>query len=296
MSCRRRRESGPALLMPLNEEARVPHLRHDAVPNWRHNSRIQWDLSLHSKTMSNLIKGGVELRNMIIFVLSLTLLVVANHAQAQHVTVALDQDISHDGNVIGRVDNLRLSAGNLTLSVLFFSNMFSVLDATRGAKGDLETDHWSRRIYWVGDTRVISEVGKSADYILLETRIKYEQWTRIDLLFTDVKTRLFQDTKTVVWLLTIPESELWNIRLIAKIVNIKDFPDSLEDWLDLRITESLSLSFPASCGTCDCQDFSQKSGAKLSDIEFVRSGDDSISTHASFSFTKDIDLSACWSL
>lgn len=228
--------------------------------------------------------------------LALTLSLVAGNAAAQQVTVSVNEDISYEGSTIGRVDSLRLSSGRITLSALFFPGLFAALDSTMKAKGDLERDHWSRRIYWVGNTRPVSGVGVREDHLRLETRIRYEQWTKVDLLFSELKTRLFQDTKTVVWLFTIPASELWNVAVVARVLNIRNFPNWLESVFDLRATESLALPLPVNCGSCNCEDFAKKAGAKISDLGFVRREDNSIAVDLSFTIEQDVDVSECWSI
>ena len=231
-----------------------------------------------------------------IILFAFTLSLVAGYAAAQQITISVNEDITYEGNTIGRVDNVRLSSGRLTLSAVLFPQLFAVLDSTMTKLGDLEKDHWSQRVYWVGHTRVLSEVGARQDHLKLETRIKYEQWTRVDLLLSVLKTKLFQDTKTVVWLFTVPGSDLWNVTLVAKVLNIKNFPNWLEDLFNLRATEKLALPFPVNCGSCSCEEFAKQAGAKISDIGFVRREDSSIAVEVAFTFEQDVDVSECWSI
>lgn len=219
------------------------------------------------------------------------LVLVASQSLAQHFTITLDKDITYEGTVVGKVETLKLSSGRITIAAVLLPQLFPVLDATMKQMGDLEKDHWSRRIYWIGDTRVLTEIGQEADHLRLATRIRYEQWLR-----ALIETRLLRDTKTVDWMFKIPQGDLWNLTVLGKVLNIRDFPNWLEDLFDLRATERLALPLPVDCGSCNCQGFAKQHGAALSGVKFVRRDDNSVYVEASFTFTGDVDISACWSL
>ena len=138
-------------------------------------------------------------------------LLVAGHATAQEIKIAIDRDIPYEGVSVGRVQSLVVSVGRLTVSALLLPELLGVLDAKLSSMGDLERDHWSRRIYWRGSTRFLSEIGKETDRLMLSTRVTYDQWTTIDLLLDELKTRVFEITKTVEWMFWIPESDLSDV-------------------------------------------------------------------------------------
>ena len=223
-------------------------------------------------------------------------LLVAGYATAQEIKIAIDRDIPYEGVSVGRVQSLVVSVGRLTVSALLLPKLLGVLDAKLSSMGDLERDHWSRRIYWRGSTRFLSEIGKETDRLMLSTRVTYDQWTKIDLLFDELKTRVFEITKTVEWVFWIPESDLSGVTLRGKVTNIKDFPNWLEDLFDLRVEEALQLSLPVQCGSCNCQELTQQAGLKLSSVNFLRMENGSVNVKIAFDFTGELDVSECWSL
>lgn len=231
-----------------------------------------------------------------ITVLTLAFSLIAIHIPAQEIIYDIDKVVTYEGNTVGMVQSLRIAAGRLTVDAVLFPELFTVLDSTMGRRGDLEQDHWSRRIYWIGNTRVLSAVGQEADHLRLSTAIRYEQWTRVDLLFDTLKTRLFRVTKTVDWKFWIPEAVLSNIALYAKVINIRDFPDWLENELDLRLTESFGLTLPVGCGSCNCEEFANRAGVKFAGATFIRTEDSRVAVQFAFDFTGSIKISECWSL
>ena len=232
----------------------------------------------------------------VIAVLTLAFSLIAGHIAAQEIIYDIDKVVTYEGNAVGRVHSLGIAAGRLTVNAVLFPELFTVLDSTMGRKGDLERDRWSQRIYWIGNTQVLSVVGQEADHLRLSTAIRYEQWTRVDLLFDTVTTRLFRMTKTVDWKFWIPEAVLSNITLYAKVTNIRDFPDWLENELDLRLTESFGLKLPVECGSCNCEEFANRTGIKFAGATFIRAEDSRIAVEFAFDFTGSIRVSECWSL
>ena len=84
--------------------------------------------------------------------------------------------------------------------------------------------------------------------------------------------------------------------MYGKITNIRDFPNWLEDLLDVRVTESLKLPLPVECGSCNCQELTQQAGITLSNVTFMRMQDNRVNVKIAFSFTGALDVTGCWDL
>lgn len=235
-------------------------------------------------------------RTKVVVTLMAALLLFVEHAATQQITLPIDRSVSYEGTPVGKVNSLGISAGRLTVSAVLFPDLFAVLDSKMSQMGDLERDHWSQRIYWVGNTHLLSTAGQQTNHLMLATRIRYEQWAKVDLVLDTLKTRLFRDTKTVEWRLWIPQAELSNVVFRGKVLNIRNFPNWLESTLDLRVEESLNVALPVECGSCNCDEFAKSKGLTISSVKFVRLENDHVTVEVSFNFTGDIDISECWSL
>lgn len=104
----------------------------------------------------------------------------------------------------------------------------------------------SKRIFWNGDT----SINQGGSHLELTSTLRYEQW-----LCAILKTRLLRSTHAVNWRLDITEgARLDNLIATATLTNIQDFPDSLEEWLGLRVRTTVRIEIPAACGECECYD------------------------------------------
>jgi hypothetical protein len=223
-------------------------------------------------------------------IVSSALFFVAGHAVSQQIKISVDRAIPYGETTVGRIDNITVSVGTLTVAAVLLPELFRALDEEMKSRGDLETDHWSRRIYWIGNTKVLSETGKDTERLSLSTRIRYEQWVRLG------KFRVGRSTNTVDWRFWIPASAMSDISLHGEITNIRDFPNWLEDLLDVRVSENLKLPLPVECGSCNCQELTQQSGLELSSVTFRRMEDSSINVKIAFRFSGELDVTECWTL
>ena len=165
---------------------------------------------------------------------------------------------------IGSVEKFEVTSDKEDSSRLLISStvrldsILSVLDSTLNGRGNL-MGRFSQRLYW----RTGTTIRHGGPILGLTSRIRYEQWTRVDLLFETLRTRLFSISTNVEWVLFVEPGGLDKLKIIAEVTNVRDIPPSIEEWLGLRIREDIQIPIPTNCGTCDCTNI-----AKTLDMEF----------------------------
>ena len=176
------------------------------------------------------------------------------------------QDFTFRGQTLGEFTSWNADAGLLIYSAVLPPSLPDTIDKYLIEKGDLETDHWSKRVYWRGST----EMRQGGDELSLSSRVTYDQWVRIELLGTEIKTRLLQDTKWIEWTLKIASAGLDSLRLVVEVTNIKGLPSFIKDDLfkDAYRTE-IVVPLPSNCGSCRCNDLVERMGAKYHGSEFA---------------------------
>ena len=193
-------------------------------------------------------------------------------APRMDISVPIEKEIEWQGTIIGVVERLTVPVAldELSISVVLRSDLLSLLDRILSEKGDLEKESWSKRVYWKGRTK--PRHGGSS--LALQSVVTIDVWTKIDLIFDEIKTRLFEMTRTVYWIMEIPASEIHNLHIIAKLTNIKDFPGWVERELDLTFSKTFNVPLPVACGSCRCRDLSNDWDAKLTKVYFeIENGD-----------------------
>ena len=212
------------------------------------------------------------------------MLLAAGFSVAQELIIPIEVEILYEGTSVGTVQSITVGSGQITVAAVLRPELFGTLDSKLNAMGDLERSSWSRRVYWRGGTRILSGVDQNADRLKLSSRVTFDLWTRINLLFDELKTRLFETTHSVEWEFWIPNAAFSNVSFYVRVTNIRDFPNDLEELLGVRMTEALDLPLPLECGACTCQDLSQRAGLMLSNVSFVRRGDNSVDINITFGF------------
>ena len=153
-----------------------------------------------------------------------------------------------------------------------------MLDSFLKSEGDLDGDRWSRDLYW-RDGTTIRHGGRRLG---LTSKIRFEQWTMINLLFVELKTRLFSVSTDVEWVLYVEPSglenlKLENLKLVAQVTNVRNVPPDVEKWLGLRVKEEIQIPLPSNCGSCDCATVIGSLDARLKQVEFHMGGDRTVS-------------------
>ncbi len=113
--------------------------------------------------------------------------------------------------------------------------LWSDLDALARARGNMGSNE--ARLYWVGPTHARDVAADGST--LLSTRVRFESWAHIKVLFDTVKTKLFQDTKTVEFRVTPRwDGNANRLTLDYALVNIRNFPGEFE-----RLAADLGAQF-----------------------------------------------------
>ena len=207
-------------------------------------------------------------------------MVIVDYPISAETVIPVNQPINWQGKHLGTVESIALSEQGMQVSAAFSRDIPRHIDNYLGGKGDLEGDSWSTRIYWRGGT----SIRHGGSTIGLQSNVTWDQWTKIDVFVGEIKTRLFETTHAVDWELEIPfPTELSNLRLQARIVNIRDFPDELEDLLELRASREIDIPLPTSCGKCTCDELTKALGAKVMRVNFYDSNPIRIEIHLSIS-------------
>lgn len=189
--------------------------------------------------------------------------------------------ITYQGQRVGSIENIRLDAPSRLLisSTARFDSFSRTLDRILTSRGNFGS--CPKRIFWAGNTS-IRDAGES---LALSSRARYEQWICSSTL--GFKTKLFRSTFTVHWRLFIRPGEIENIRIEARLENIDDFSDSLEELLGLRIKENIRIPVPVRCGECDCSQVTGSLNPALEGVGFSRDGE-TVRLKVTFSLEGDL--------
>lgn len=96
-----------------------------------------------------------------------------------------------DGQVaIELADNVQFGQQSHLIFSIELDDLGADIDAGLKSRGDLETDHWSRRLYWVKTEKIEGR----GDHIFIKARLRYEQWQRLPF---GGSIRVFRETKSV---------------------------------------------------------------------------------------------------
>ena len=202
---------------------------------------------------------------------------------------ASSQEITFRGDNVGSFNSWDVQPGFLIYSSVLLPSLPRQIDEYLTAQGDLERESWSRRVYWRGSTG-ISHGGESLG---LRSRVTYDQWTRVDLLLGELKTRLFQDTKWVEWEIKIPPARLDELRLVGEVTNIKGLPDFIDDLLVGDFRTEIEVPLPSSCGSCSCEDLAERLNGKFRGAEFTPSDDGSVRVDLEFTVEASDEALQC---
>ena len=196
------------------------------------------------------------------------------------------QDIDVQGQTIGSIDGLKLGSDpndastlvvRLTANFPSFTHALDHILVTRGNLGSC-----SKRLYWVGNTS-IREDGAS---LALSSRLRYEQWACGLPIIGD--KRIFRDTKTVDWRVFVVPALLDNLRVTAQVENVRNLQNDLEERLDLRVREEISIPLPAYCGVCECSEIMDALRPTVEAAQFSHVEDDMMRLTISFSMASDL--------
>lgn len=120
-------------------------------------------------------------------------------------------------------------------------NFFAQADAIGRAKGNMGSSR--NRLYWVGPTRFTGTDGGWG--FTARSRARYESWTYVELIFDTLKTKNFQDTKTVDLAISPTYQPTTGVITIEyKLLNIRNFPGELEQilrWLGVEFSNSTTI-------------------------------------------------------
>ncbi|MDD9986731.1 MAG: hypothetical protein OXQ31_10700 [Spirochaetaceae bacterium] len=202
---------------------------------------------------------------------------------------ASSQEITFRTDSVGSFNSWDVRPGLLIYSSVLLPSLPRQIDEYLTAQGDLESEHWSRRVYWRGST-VIRHGGESLG---LRSRVTYDQWARVNLLFDELKTRVFQDTKWVEWELTIPPARLDELRLVGEVTNIEGLPDFIDDLLVDHFATEIDVPLPSNCGSCSCKDLAERLNANFRGAVFSPSDDGSARVDVEFTVEVDPEVLPC---
>ena len=201
-------------------------------------------------------------------------------------TTTLQLPISYENQQIGTLTNFQIEGDSSDSSRLLISlsaefNSFGTnLDRILGARGNFGS--CTKRLYWTGNTSILRST-KSA--MQLRSRARFELWYCDDFFGSG---RLLQDTKTLNWLAYIEPSSINDLHLVARIQNIRNFPNWIEKWIG-ELERKIRIPIPISCGSCNCTDMFESLNARLSSITFAHE-DQAVQMNAVFSISGNLTV------
>ena len=202
--------------------------------------------------------------------------------QQSHAPSALE--IKFQGKVIGAIEGLRLQSAKDDSSTLLvqltatFPGFTATLDRILRKQGNFNS--CSQRIYWAGG----SSIRRYGASLALSSRVRYEQWICGFL----GNHRIFRDTKTVHWSISVKPAPLDKLLIVAEVNNIKSLGDDLERLFGLRIQEQIKIPLPAYCGSCECAEIVKLLSAEAKDTRFSTTGNGDVRMDVNFSVASDL--------
>ena len=194
--------------------------------------------------------------------------------------------ITFNGLNVGAIERFKIDNIDpnriVFLTNIRFDSLPENIDTYLRQRGDFISG-CSKRLYWVGNTS-IRGVGTT---LKLSSRARYEQWTCIKVLGKRIKTRLIQDTKTLDWDLSLEQNGI-EFAVIARLTNIRNFPNFLENEFRLRVEKEIKIPIPSRCGKCWCRDIQANLDLKLEKADFSQRSDGKINLEVAISLKNDV--------
>ena len=122
----------------------------------------------------------------------------------------------------------------------------------------------SQRLYWRNGTTI----RHGGPRLGLKSKIRFEQWACVDLLFDTLKTELVTVSTDFEWVLFVEPAGMDKLKLSAQVTNVRNVPPAIEEWLGLRIRKDIEIPIPTDCGSCDCTNIIKTLDAKFSNVSF----------------------------
>ena len=202
--------------------------------------------------------------------------------QQSHVPSALE--IKFQGQVIGAIEGLSLQSAKDDSSTLLvqltasFPAFTGTLDRILRNEGNLNS--CSQRIYWAGR----SSIRRDGASLALSSRVRYEQW----ICGFWGNHRIFRDTKTVHWSISVKPARLDKLLIVAEVNNVKSLGDDLERLFGLRVREKIKIPLPAYCGSCECAEVVNLLSAEAKETRFSTTGNGDVRMDVLFSVASDL--------
>lgn len=162
---------------------------------------------------------------------------------------------------IGTIDRVQIEDSETDSRILIhvdaiFDQFGTKLDKILREKGNI--GGCQQKLFWRGST----SVQRGGETLKLSSRLAYEAWTcprPIRLPFGGKiqlpDARWFGDVRNVDWTLFIKPATIDNLYISARVDNIVGWPNWVEKLFGARITESIAITLPESCGRCMCSKF-----------------------------------------
>ena len=218
--------------------------------------------------------------------LSAVLLSFALSASTALANNTLELPISYQNQQIGTITNLDIKGDSSDSSRLLlslsakFSSFGTNLDRILTRRGNLGS--CTKRLYWTGDTSILRSTGAA---LQLRSRARFELWYCDDFFGSG---RLIRDTKSLSWLAYIEPAPINEIHLVARVQNIRNFPNWIERWIG-ELERKIRIPIPITCGSCSCTDMFDSLNARLSSINFTHEGQ-AVEMNAVFSISGNLTV------
>ena len=204
--------------------------------------------------------------------------------QRAHPSSSSGMEIEFEGHKIGAIDGLSLEPAHddsssflvrLTASFPAFTNTLDRMLREQGNFGSC-----SQRLCWAGQ----SSIRRYGASLAMSSRVRYEQWVCGFL----GDHRIFRDTKTVDWRISVEPAPLDRLQLIAQVDNINSLQNDLELLLGLRVREVIKIPLPAYCGSCECAEIVDILGTAVESTRFSRASAGNVRVDVTFSLASDL--------
>ena len=201
----------------------------------------------------------------------------------EHVPSALE--IEFEGQTIGAIEGLRIQPAadnpsrHLVQLTASFPGFTGTLDRILREQGNFGS--CPSRLYWSGG----SSVRRDGASLALSSRVRYEQWVCSSFWG---KTRIFRDTKTVAWRISVESSPLDELLLVAEVDNVRSLQDDLERLLGVRVRDEIKIPLPAYCGSCECDKIVDILGPAVESTRFSRTSGGGMRIEVKFSVASDL--------
>ena len=192
--------------------------------------------------------------------------------------------IEFSGITFGAIEEIRVDSNNsdriIFTTIIRFDSITAHLDNYLRNQGNF-SNRCSRRLYWSGNTSIRG----TGTILKFSSRARYEQWLCSKL----GKAKLFRDTKNLHWELFFRQNGK-EFEVVARLNNIKNFPNFLEKAFRLRIEKGIKIPIPKRCGQCWCKDIQENLNPQLERADFSQRPDGKIVLEAAISFSLQQNL------